>query len=153
MRSLGNTTQVQNTPKGTNYLPGDIIPYTVAQDHNRNLISEVPVALAIGQKLAEPVAGLRKGYEITEEDTKKDALRGQLVKIEKDAIIHAPLLKSVRNLPLLRKDWMAALGYQQLQRALTTGASQGWSTDLSDYHPIPAFAYGAEFGKGKEGKY
>lgn len=153
VRSLGNTTQVQNAPKGTGFLPGDIIPYTVAQDHNRNLVSEVPIEMAVGQRLAEGVGGLRAGYEVTADDLKKDALRGKVVKIEKDPIVHAPLLKSVRNLPLLRKDWMAALGYQQLQRALTTGASQGWSTNVSDYHPIPAFAYGAEFGKGKEGKY
>lgn len=153
VRSLGNTTQVQNAPKGTSYLPGDIIPYTVAQHHNKNLISDVPVELSVGFRLAEGVGGLRKGHEMTHEDASTDAMRGTQVKIEKDPITHAPLLKSVRDLPLLRKDWMAAMGYQQLQRALTTGASQGWSTDTADYHPIPAFAYGADFGKGKEGKY
>jgi DNA-directed RNA polymerase beta subunit/DNA-directed RNA polymerase beta' subunit len=153
VRSMGNTTQVQNAPKGTGYLPGDVIPYTMAQHHNKNLVSEVPIEQAVGFKLAEGAGGLKKGHLVTAEDAARDGLRGLQVKIEKDPIVHAPLLKSVRNLPLLRKDWMAALGYQQLQRALTTGASQGWSTNLSDYHPIPAFAYGAEFGKGKEGKY
>jgi hypothetical protein len=125
----------------------------MAQHHNKNLVSEVPIEQAVGFKLAEGAGGLKKGHLVTAEDAARDGLRGLQVKIEKDPIVHAPLLKSVRNLPLLRKDWMAALGYQQLQRALTTGASQGWSTNLSDYHPIPAFAYGAEFGKGKEGKY
>ena len=153
VRAMGNTTQVQNAPQGTGYLPGDVIPYTLAQHHNQNLVSEVPVELSLGYKLAEGAHGLRKGHEMTAEDITRDSLRGQSVKIEKDAIVHAPLLKSVRSLPLLKKDWMAAMGYQQLQRALTTGASQGWSTDTADYHPIPAFAYGADFGKGKEGKY
>lgn len=153
VRSLGNTTQVQNAAAGTGYLPGDIIPYTVAQHHNQNLIQEVPIGQSAGQKLAEPVGGLKKGYEMTQADISRLEATVKTVKIEKDPIVHAPLLKSVRNLPLLRKDWMAALGYQQLQRALTQGASQGWSTDTSDYHPIPAFAYGADFGKGKEGKY
>lgn len=153
VRSLGNTTQVQNAPKGTGYLPGDIIPYTVAQHHNKNLVSDTPIEQSVGFKLAEPAGGLRAGHEMTGEDVARLSATVKTVKIEKDSIVHAPLLKSVRNLPLLRKDWMAALGYQQLQRALTTGAAQGWSTDTADYHPIPAFAYGAEFGKGKEGKY
>jgi len=68
-------------------------------------------------------------------------------------LIHAPLLKSLKTLPLLSKDWMGSLGYQQLQKALTLGAGQGWSTDTSGYHPIPAFAQGVAFGKGKDGKY
>jgi hypothetical protein len=153
VRAMGNTTQVQNAPKGTGYLPGDIIPYTVAQHHNQNLTEEVPISQSVGQKLAAAVSDLKKGHEMTEADVSRLQASVATVKIEKDPIVHAPLLKSVRNLPLLRKDWMAAMGYQQLQKAITTGASQGWSTDTSDYHPIPAFAYGAEFGKGKEGKY
>jgi DNA-directed RNA polymerase subunit beta' len=153
VRSMGNTTQVQNAPKGTGYLPGDVIPYTVAQHHNKNLAQDVPIEESLGFKLAESAGGLRAGHEMTPEDISRLSATVKTVKIQKDPIVHAPLLKSVRNLPLLRKDWMAALGYQQLQRALTTGASQGWSTNTSDYHPIPAFAYGAEFGKGKEGKY
>jgi DNA-directed RNA polymerase subunit beta' len=153
VRSLGNTTQVQNTPKGTGFLPGDIIPYTVAQHHNKNLISEIPLDQSQGHKLSETAGGLRVGHEMTADDLTRLAPTLKTVKIEKDAIVHAPLLKSIQSLPLLRRDWMAALGYQQLKRALTTGASQGWSTDTADYHPIPAFAYGADFGKGKEGKY
>jgi hypothetical protein len=48
---------------------------------------------------------------------------------------------------------MSALGYRNLAKALVEGAGQAWETDLEDYHPIPAFAYGTNFGKGKDGKY
>lgn len=153
VRSLGNTTQVQNAPQGTTYLPGDIIPYTVAQHHNQNLTSDVTLAASVGLKLADAQHGMRAGHEMTDEDVKRLSGKVDGVSIKRDAIVHAPLLKSIRTLPLLKKDWMAAMGYQQLQKAITTGASQGWTTDTSDYHPIPAFAYGADFGKGKEGKY
>jgi hypothetical protein len=56
-------------------------------------------------------------------------------------------------LPLLKKDWMAALGYRYLAKSLTEGASQGWKTEVSGYHPVPALAQGTTFGQGKDGKY
>jgi DNA-directed RNA polymerase subunit beta len=154
VRSLGNTTQVQNNPKDTGYLPGDIIPYTVAQDYNRNLeVTKTPED-AVGYKLSKATEGMREGHTVTQADA--DVMRARGIKeltIKKDPLIHAPLLKSLKTLPLLSKDWMGSLGYQQLQKALTLGAGQGWSTDTSGYHPIPAFAQGVAFGKGKDGKY
>jgi DNA-directed RNA polymerase beta subunit len=154
VRSLGNTTQVQNNPKDTAYLPGDIIPYTVAQDYNRNLeVTKTPDD-AVGYKLSKATEGMREGHTVTQADA--DVMRARGIKeltIKKDPLIHAPLLKSLKTLPLLSKDWMGSLGYQQLQKALTLGAGQGWSTDTSGYHPIPAFAQGVAFGKGKDGKY
>jgi DNA-directed RNA polymerase subunit beta' len=154
VRSLGNTTQVQNNPKDTAYLPGDIIPYTVAQDYNRNLEVTKTSEDAVGYKLSKATEGMREGHTITQADA--DVMRARGIKeltIKKDPLIHAPLLKSLKTLPLLSKDWMGSLGYQQLQKALTLGAGQGWSTDTSGYHPIPAFAQGVAFGKGKDGKY
>lgn len=55
--------------------------------------------------------------------------------------------------PLLKKNFMAALGYRHIEKNLVEGASQGWKSDTSDYHPVPAYAQGISFGKGKEGKY
>jgi hypothetical protein len=54
---------------------------------------------------------------------------------------------------LLKKDWMSALGYRYIAKALTEGAGQGWSTDLEGYNPVPAFVQGTTFGEGKDGKY
>lgn len=154
VRSLGNTTQVINNPKDSGHLPGDIIPYTVAEAHNQNLVVTKPVDEAVGFKTAEKILSLPKGHEITAKDLV--TLKGlgiKEVKVEKDPIVHAPFLKGMSNIPLLKKNWMAALGYRQLEKNIVEGASQRWTTDLSDYHPIPAFAKGTEFGKGKEGKY
>lgn len=154
VRSLGNTTQVLNNPKDSGHLPGDIIPYTVAEAHNQNLVVTKPVDEAVGFKTAEKILSFPKGHEITAKDLV--TLKGlgiKEVKVEKDPIVHAPFLKGMSNIPLLKKNWMAALGYRQLEKNIVEGASQRWTTDLSDYHPIPAFAKGTEFGKGKEGKY
>lgn len=154
VRSVGNTTMVMNSSPDHDHLPGDIVPYTMATDHNQNLKVKTPLANAVGRKLAEASAGFREGHVLEPKDIVVLRSKGITeVLIQNDPIIHAPVLKGISTLPLLRRDWMAALGYRYLAKNLVEGAGQAWSTDLSDYHPIPAFGYGATFGKGKEGKY
>lgn len=154
VRSLGNVTKVMNKPKDTPYLPGDVVPYTMVEHHNKNLEMVRPLAEAEGYKLAKSEGGFKEGHELTREDLLLLKARGiKEVTIMKDPIIHAPLLKGMSNLPLLRRNWMATLGYRYLAKTLKEGAGQGWTSDLSDYHPIPAFAHGETFGKGPEGKY
>jgi hypothetical protein len=70
-----------------------------------------------------------------------------------DPIIHKPFVTGIKQLPLLSKDWMAQLGYGHIVRSIKEGAGEAWTTDIHNHSPIPAFAYGAEFGEGKEGRY
>ena len=154
VRSLGNTTQVLNNPKDSGHLPGDIAPYTVVQAYNRNLTGAVPIDEAEGYELAGAQGGFEAGHVVAASDIRTLRARGVAeVQIKKEAIKHAPFLKGITTLPLLKRNWMSALGYRQLSKALTEGASQGWKTDTSAEHPVPALAAGANFGKGKEGKY
>jgi len=154
IRSLGNTTRVTNNSKNNDYIPGDVIPYTVARAYNRNLISAVPTEEATGYKLAEEGTGLKAGKILAKDDILLLKSKGyKEIKVEKEAIQHTPFLKGMSALPLLKKDWMGALGYRYLAKSLTEGASQRWETDLSGHHPIPALAHGSTFGQGKEGKY
>ena len=154
VRSLGNSTQVLNNPRDTGHLPGDVISYTVAEAHNADLTHLRPVEEAEGYKLSAGVSRFAKGHELTAMDVK--VLKGLGIKevaVEKDAIVHAPFLKGMGLVPLLKKNFMAALGYRHIEKNLVEGASQGWKSDTSDYHPVPAYAQGISFGKGKEGKY
>lgn len=154
VRSLSNTTQVMNNSKDSEFVPGDIAPYTVVRAYNENLLHKVDVDSAAGHKLAKNYGPFNKGYELLEKDIKLlKALGHKQIEVNRDAVVHAPVLKSVNALPLLKGDWMSALGYRNLAKALVEGAGQAWSTDLKDYHPIPAFAHGAAFGDGKDGKY
>ena len=154
VRSLGNTTKILNNSRGTGFIPGDIAPYTVVEHHNKNLISMVPLEESIGLKLHGAQEGFKQGHELDSKDIDIFKARGlKEIMVAKEPIIHAPILKGMSALPLLRKDWLAALGYRYHKRGLSEGAGQGWSTDLESYHPIPAFAHGITFGQGKEGKY
>lgn len=154
VRSLSNTTQVVNNPNDSPFVPGDVAPYTAIRAYNENLLSKTDPESAIGYRLAESVGPFRKGHRIEERDAKLlRALGHKQIEVSKDPIVHAPVLKSVNALPLLKGDWMSALGYRNLAKAIVEGAGQAWSTDLKGHHPIPAFAHGATFGEGKDGKY
>jgi DNA-directed RNA polymerase subunit beta' len=63
---------------------------------------------------------------------------------------HAPLLKGIADVPRDSfEDWVARMQHTKLKSTLIDAASQGWSSDVHGMHPIPAVAYGAEFGKPK----
>lgn len=154
VRSLTNTTQVKNNPKDAEFVPGDIIPYTVANDYNLNRKSEVETEEAVGLKLTKPYGSLPVGKELTANDVKM--LKGMGIKkvmVEKDELEHEPFVKGITNIPITKGDWMASLGYRNLSKVLTEGASQGWQTDIENYHPIPPLVQATTFGKGKKGKY
>jgi len=154
VRSLGNTTKVLNNSKDSDFIPGDVAPYTVVDNHNKNLNAVVPLNEAEGKKLLDSHGELRSGHILDGKDVAYLKSKGvKEIAIVKDPIIHAPLLKGMSTLPLLKRNWMANLGYRYIAKNLQEGAGQGWKTDLSDYHPIPAFAFGETFGKGEEGKY
>lgn len=154
VRSIGNSTQVLNNPKGSNFIAGDIAPYTVVQNHNANLVEKLPIDDCEGLKLANNISTYKKGDILDHKMINTLKASGfHDLEVEKDAIKHAPLLKSVTTLPILKRNWMTALGYRNLAKAIKEGAGQGWETDLEDYHPVPGLAYGVNFGKGKDGKY
>ena len=154
VRSFGNTTQVLNNPKGSTFVPGDIAPYTVVRHYNENLEQKIPLAEAEGEVVNQTYGNIKVGTILGAKELAILKASGyNEVEVKREEIKHAPLLKSVQTLPIMRRNWMSALGYRNLAKALTEGAGQAWQTDLEDYHPIPAFAYGANFGKGKDGKY
>jgi len=68
-------------------------------------------------------------------------------------IIHHPIIKGASQTAMdQHEDWMARLNFRYLQNTILEGAAKGWKTDLHGLNPIPAYAYGAEFGKGTHDK-
>jgi DNA-directed RNA polymerase subunit beta' len=68
-------------------------------------------------------------------------------------IEHQPVLKGAQQMALnSHEDWMARLNFQQLRNTLLEGTAKGWKTDLHGTNPIPAYAFGAEFGLGTSDK-
>lgn len=152
IRSVADHTLVRNAPKHANVLPGDLVPFTVAEHYNETRKVNMRPEDTVGYNLAHPVGNLPKFHEITERDLPKlkSVAKNGKIDVIKDPIVHTPQLVGITRVPLLRKDWMSQLGYREVKRALTQGAAESWSSELSGKHPVPAFAYGADFGKKKE---
>lgn len=152
LRATTNTTRVVEAPKHSNFLPGDVIPYTTAMHYNETRGVRVPLKEAAGYFLKESVGKLPAMHEIADKDLAylRDMGHGPHIDVLKDPLIHAPMIKGITQVPALRKDWMAQLGYRYLQRSLTEGAAQAWKSNVEGSHPVPAFAFGASMGKKKE---
>lgn len=153
LRSVGSTTRVHD-PGDSSFLPGDTAPHAVVEAFNKSTEGKRALTDAVGKILREEVGHIVPGTPITDEIAKALERHGKHeVLVGPKPIVHEPELHGIERIPLLRKDWMAQLGYNNLRRAIVRGAAQGAETDLHDYSPVPAFAYGAEFGQGQDGTY
>lgn len=151
MRSVANNTRVIEAPKHSDFVPGDVIPYTSAVHYNETRKLKMPTSEAIGYKTREAIGKLPQFHEITDKDVSYlKSLGYNNIEVVKDPLIHAPMLQGITQLPMLKKDWMSQLGYRYIKKTLTEGAAQNWKSNVEGTHPIPAFAYGASFGKKKE---
>lgn len=157
VRSFGNVSRVID-PGDSLMIPHDIMPYTMAEDFNNKSLGSLSLKKALGKVLREDVGELKQGTKI--DDAVAKALRGlgrTEVKVSPSPIIHKPVLTGITRIPLMSDDWMAQMGYQELEDSIVTGARKGSKSNLHSYHPVPAFAYGAEFGDeflgAKDGKY
>lgn len=79
--------------------------------------------------------------------SKLTVINRQLVSEGKRPIEHKPVLKGVDIMPLsVQEDWMAKMQHIKLNQTLLDAAATGGSSSIHGLHPIPALAYGAEFG-------
>ena len=151
IRAATNNTRVLEAPKHTDFLPGDVIPYTTALHYNETRKVAVPTSSAPGYFLKEPIGKLPQFHEVTDKDVPYLREMGyNQLEVLKDPLVHAPMIRGITQVPALRKDWMSQLGYRYLKKALTEGAAQAWKSNVEGTNPVPAFAYGASFGKKKE---
>lgn len=152
LRSATNTTTVLD-PGDSDFLHGDVAPWTVVEDFNNKTIGKKKLDDAVGHVLREEVPGAREGSVITEQIKKGlERLGRSEVTVGPKPVVHKPFLKGIERIPMLRDDWMSQLGYRELAKGIVGGAATAAETDIHDYAPIPAFAYGAEFGDAPSGK-
>lgn len=77
-----------------------------------------------------------------------EAWNRKAVTEKKKPVTHAPALFGVDVLPNeMQEDWIAQLNFRNLSRSIAEAAREGWTSDIHSFHPIPAAAYAAEFGR------
>jgi len=60
-----------------------------------------------------------------------------------------PVLKGMEQGVLdTQEDWLARLNFRRLKETVMEGAAKGWKTNIHGTHPVPAYAFGSEFGEG-----
>ena len=95
-----------------------------------------------------------RGQRVTPEMADAFARQGiTTVRIADNAPVLEPVMRPATRTPLLNPDWMARLGHRYLRESLLAGAHRGDISNIHGTHPVPAYAHGAEFGQGEEGKY
>lgn len=133
---------------------GEIVPYTVYRAAAEREAVTVPLAQAQGRVLAKEILHFTAGTPLTASIVSTLKTHGiKEVKVSGDIPRAQFLMKPVSRNPLLNPDWMARLAHRYLKASLLEGARTGASSDRHSTHPVPAYAYGAEFGQGPEGSY
>ena len=64
-----------------------------------------------------------------------------------------PFQKGTNKAPTYKHDWMANFGFKYLKEKLIDNAATQSRSPLHSYNPIPSYARGTGFGKGKDGRY
>lgn len=135
-------------------MKGDTIPYTTYRDAAERGSKATPLSKAEGEVLGKEVLHFTAGTPLT--SSILNTLKGHGV-TSVNVASHLPrvefLMRPMARNPLLHPDWMARLAHRFLKDSLLQGARTGAQSDRHSTHPVPAYAFGSEFGMGPEGKY
>ena len=155
VRSTTNTTRVNDPGDHEGLSSGDYAQLNMVEKLNKDKSPiSVPVKHSVGRNLFKDIGPFVSGTPITGNimnDLKAMGLKS--VDVKKKPIVHTPTLRPLEFAPLSTYDWMSRLNSRNLMDTLTMGTSEGWTSDIHGYNPIPAYVFGTEFGKGMEGRY
>jgi DNA-directed RNA polymerase subunit beta' len=135
-------------------LRGDVVSYEKYRASlGKNLMS-VPLAKAQGRTLGKEILHFTAGTPLSPSIINTLQQHGVThVEISETAPDVSFVMKPMTRNPLLSPDWLARMSHRYLKDSLLKGAHFGDATDFHSTHPVPAYAYGVEFGAGKDGRY
>ena len=143
-RATGNFEKVQN------YLVNELNNVYKTEGVRRQHIETVVKAMSNLARVRNPedVPNLLKGEYRPASELR--ALNAERIKEGKKPIEIEPVMKGILTMPLeVQEDWMAKLMHKQLRSSIMDAASVGATSNIHGLHPVPAAAYGAEFGLNK----
>ena len=153
--SMTDHAQVVDADPLDDLLPGDVVPAWKLKNKMMRTKAVDP-HVGVGRALMQPIGSLKPGHVLTKQDadrlTKKNV---EAVEVQLKPPKGEPILRGVNMLPLVKaeSDWVAGMGFRRLKDVISEGVLRGRSSDIHAYNPIPALAYGAEFGQGDKGMY
>jgi DNA-directed RNA polymerase subunit beta' len=151
--NLGQVLQSGTHP----FTPGEMVHWNAIAKHldAPGTTEFVPMGSAEGRILASG-AGVIEPYS-TLTGRAINELRHQGIHeahvYSRDALIVKPLMLGTERAAMHKGDWMANLGFRFIGQTFKENAASGAVTNLNSFNPLPAYAYGATFGQGKDGRY
>lgn len=151
-RSHLNYVKIEDDPENR-FLPGEIVNY---QNFKKALgkETEIEIEKAEGRFLAKNYLHFLVGTPITKDviqTLKRHGIKAVSVAVNPPKFTF--YMEPITTNPLLNPDWMARLGHRYLKQSLLEAAHVGQEANLHSSHPLPAYAYGAEFGRGEGKRY
>jgi len=151
---LNHVKVLEHTDEHPELLKGEVVPYEAYRNAAEKGSRDTLLAHAVGGVLGKEVLHYTAGTPLTPSilNTLKThgvtsvGVASSLPRVE---FMMRPMARN----PLLHPDWMARLAHRFLKDSLLQGARTGAVSDRHSTHPVPAYAYGSEFGMGPEGKY
>ena len=148
-----NHVRILDDPSNT-FLKGDIVGYNTFRADINKRVQQVPLKDALGEVLGKEYFHFSVGTRII--PSVAHYLKQQGVK-EVMIAPRAPsvefVMKPLTSIPTLHPDWLARMAHRGLKPAILRAAHMGDVSNLHGTHPVPAYAFGVEFGKGEKGRY
>jgi DNA-directed RNA polymerase subunit beta' len=137
------------------YTKGDIVDYNRLKSIiTKDSVKEETLDNAIGDYLAKEYFHYTVGTEVTKEVVTYLRTHGvQKVHVSTRKIQYTPYITNVRQVPLLKENFLGRLSHHEIKGTLIEAAQLGEKADIQGYDPIPAFIHGITFGEGEDGKY
>lgn len=139
------------SPGDFDLVEGDVVEYNqVAPMQTKKVVSLSP-GQAVGYKLAAPYGKFTEGTRVDHDVAKtlNRSLKTKKIGVYKEPAKIEPVAFGINKIPLVKKDWLSRLGFRYLENTITEGAATGMDSNIHSMNPIPALAFGAEFGQGK----
>ncbi len=133
---------------------GDKVNWNANIGATRTQFAKVPVDTSVGWRAAKnyPQAHLQEGDFITYDHAAKLSHLPEVEVMKKPAKIK-PVMYGTERAAIYGGDWISNLGFRFVKDQLKTNVALGAKADIHGWRPIPAYVYGAEFGKGEGGKF
>lgn len=153
-KSMINNVRIDKIPREiTEFTRGDIVNYNKFKAFVAKLpYQTVPIDKAEGGVMGETIGIHSVGTMISPEVIADIGKRKKSVKIISGVEI-SPSVSSLSNTILQRDNWISNLNHTHIKDTIIDAARTGRSESIHGYNPVPAYAYGAEFTGGKNGKY
>lgn len=148
-----NHVRILEDPSGS-FIKGDVVGYNALKADLGKRVKQVSLTGALGETLGKEYYQYSAGMRVTPEVIRKLTQQGiREVFIAPRAPSVEFVMKSATTVPKMHPDWLARMAHQGLRATVLQAAHTGQTADLHGTHPVPAYAYGVEFGQGESGRY